>query len=139
MKRKEFFKKDSLAFLGTALFKGPVATMPVKAAKTNTRFDSLRQYQYTNEWVLKKQGAKGLLEYYTNLSDDGLYNPRHLPFKRYAQIQEQHTSAGWRAMDHSGDYGELAMFGSGRELLPPFIKNNELHNLLLKAAGVLKS
>ncbi|MFT4095098.1 MAG: alkaline phosphatase [Niabella sp.] len=131
--------------------------------KANVHFDSLQQYKYTNEWVLngisnqtpvkalidrvveaqgwilKDDEARELLEYYTNLTDDGLYNPRHLPFKRYAQMQEKHTSIGWGAMDHSGDYVELAMFGPGKELLPPFVKNYELHNLLLKAAGVSKS
>jgi len=36
-------------------------------------------------------------------------------------------------MDHSGDYVEVAAYGPGNELLQPFIKNTDLHDLMLKA------
>jgi alkaline phosphatase len=39
-------------------------------------------------------------------------------------------------MDHSGDYVEVAVYGPGKELLPPFIKNTDLHYLILKAAQI---
>ena len=39
-------------------------------------------------------------------------------------------------MDHSGDYVELAAFGPGSELLKPFVKNTDLHYLMLQAAEV---
>jgi len=38
-------------------------------------------------------------------------------------------------MGHSGDYVELAMFGPGSELLKPLVKNTDLHQLMLRAAG----
>ena len=39
-------------------------------------------------------------------------------------------------MRHSADYVELAMFGPGSDLLTPFIKNTDLHYLMLQAAEV---
>ena len=39
-------------------------------------------------------------------------------------------------MKHSSDYVELAMFGPGSDLLKPFIKNTDLHFLMLEAAEV---
>jgi alkaline phosphatase len=53
-----------------------------------------------------------------------------------AQIQQNYTSVGWSGMDHSGDFVELAMFGQGRELLKQFVKNTDLHYLMLEATGV---
>ena len=38
-------------------------------------------------------------------------------------------------MDHSGDYVELAMYGPGKELLKPFVKNTDL-NLLMQQVMV---
>lgn len=129
-------------------------------SKANHNFDSIIKHRFTNEWILngvnsqtsasvlrdrvmeaqgwilKDEEARELLAYYANLSDEGLYNPRHLPFKRFAQIQEKHTSVGWGSMDHSGDYVELAMYGPGSELLQPFIKNYELHQLMLQATAM---
>ena len=39
-------------------------------------------------------------------------------------------------MNHSADFVELAMYGTGNEALPPFIKNTELHNYMLAATGI---
>lgn len=39
-------------------------------------------------------------------------------------------------MEHSADYVELAAYGPGNELLKPFVKNTDLHYLMLNAAGV---
>ncbi len=128
----------------------------------NENFDSIQNYKHTNEWILNGFGketsisqvkehieyannfapteeeAKLILGYYSDLKsgDDGLYNSRHLPFEAFAQIQKQHNSVGWFSMDHSADYVELAMFGPGSDLLKPFIKNTDLHFLMLQAAEV---
>ncbi|MDD3721880.1 MAG: alkaline phosphatase [Lutibacter sp.] len=128
----------------------------------NDNFDTIQNYKHTNEWILNGFGketsisqakerieyannftatdedVKLILDYYSDLkaTEDGLYNPRHLPFEVLAQIQKQHNSVGWISMDHSADYVELAMFGPGSELLKPFIKNTNLHYLMLEAAEV---
>lgn len=128
-------------------------------------FDAIQNYKHTNEWVLNGFGketsisqvkerieyannfmvtdeeAKLISSYYSNIKsgDDGLYNSRHLPFEAFAQIQKQHNSVGWISMGHSADYVELAMFGPGSDLLKPFIKNTDLHFLMLEAAEVENS
>ncbi|CAM3625491.1 alkaline phosphatase [Zobellia roscoffensis] len=127
----------------------------------NDNFDTIQEYKHTNEWILNGIGketsisqvkervnyannfsitneeCEQLLSYYTNLqTEDGLYNPKHLPFKILAKIQEQHNSVGWISMQHSADYVELAMYGPGNHLLKPFIKNIDLHYLMLEAAEI---
>lgn len=128
----------------------------------NNNFDSIAKYRKTNEWILNnlhadtsvsaarelveyhngfamtEEEAKTILGYYTGLAkiEDGLYNYRKLPFKAFADIQKQHNNVGWISMDHSADYVELAMFGPGSELLKPFVKNTDLHYLMLQAAEV---
>lgn len=127
----------------------------------NDNFDSIQKYTQTNEWILNQikpessvsqikeiiekanghtisdEEAKIVLEHYDGLhKEDGLYNYKKLPYKAFAQMQEKINSVGWISMDHSADYVELAMFGPGSELLKPFVKNTDLHYLMLQAAEV---
>ncbi|WP_294215981.1 alkaline phosphatase [uncultured Chryseobacterium sp.] len=124
-------------------------------------FNSIANYKYTNEYILNKihadfniqqvkdwiyegnrisltdDEARLLLGFYNGLEkEDGLYNYKKLPFKLYSEIQKKHNSVGWISMDHSGDYVEVAIYGPGSELLMPFIKNTDLHDLMLHAAQV---
>lgn len=129
-------------------------------SKADKNFERVQQFKHTNDWVLMginrnfstaqvierleaAQGyainndeAKEILSHYTKLDEGGLYNSYKLPFRQLAAIQQNYLSVGWGAMDHSGDHVELAMYGPGSEMLKPFVKNYELHNLMLKAAGV---
>ena len=128
----------------------------------DANFDSISRYKHTNEWILNQikpdfttgkvrelieyangtavtaEEAQTLLNYYTDLKkeDGGLYNYRKLPFRAFAEIQKSYNSVGWISMDHSADYVELAMYGPGSELLKPFVKNTDLHYLMLEAAEV---
>ena len=127
----------------------------------NENFDSIQNYKQTNDWILNGIGketsisqiieriefatklvlqeseAQEILSFYSNIKiEDGLYNPKHLPFKVLSEIQKKYNSVGWISMDHSSDYSELAMFGPGNELLNSFIKNTDLHYLMLQAAEV---
>ncbi|MBC9934257.1 alkaline phosphatase [Chitinophaga qingshengii] len=128
--------------------------------KANSNFDKLHTMRHTNDWILNgiqrsttpaalieriehAQGlvitpaeAGSLLAHYSQLDGDGLYNPRKLPFKELAMIQSAYTSINWGGMDHTADYVELAMTGPGSELLPPFVKNTDLHPFILKHAGI---
>lgn len=124
-------------------------------------FDSIQKYIHTNEWILNEikptstvaqvreiveagngaaiseVNAKSILGFYTGLQkDEGLYNYKKLPFKLFADMQKNTNSVGWISMDHSADYVELAMYGPGSELLKPFVKNTDLHYLMLQAAEV---
>ncbi|WP_339755855.1 hypothetical protein [Algoriphagus aquimarinus] len=77
------------------------------------------------------------LGYYSSLEiEEGIYNPRHLPFRLLSEMQQKRNSVGWISMDHSADYVEIAMFGPGSNLLKPFIRNTDLHFLMLQAAEV---
>jgi len=129
-------------------------------AEADRNFERIFTFRHTNNWVLdgvnrntsvsdfiskletaqgyaiSKDEAGAILKHYGNLDEKGLYNPRNLPFKELANIQSRYTSVGWGSMDHSADHVELAMFGPGSELLKPFVKNTELHNLMLKACDV---
>lgn len=127
----------------------------------NKKFDSIFTHKHTNDWVLQGmdrdfnaaqvreriEHAQGivinaeeairLLSYYvTDRNEDGLYNPYKLPFHELAVIQEKYTSVGWGSMGHSGDLVEVAAFGPGKELLKPFIRNTDMHHLMLEAAQV---
>lgn len=128
--------------------------------KADKNFDCIQHFKQTNEWILnginrnftvhqvmdrieaamgfgvKKEEAALILEQYSHLEETGVYNPRQLPFKQLASIQSTYTSVGWGSMDHSADYVELAMYGPGSELLKPFVKNTDLHYLMLEATGV---
>lgn len=128
----------------------------------NDNFDRVQHFKQSNEWILNQITAQStnsqikelvafnnsfeltqdeinvIKGYYTGLTkqDDGLYNYKHLPYEAFAQIQKKHSSVGWISMDHSADYTEIAMFGPGSELLKPFIKNTDLHYIMLQAAEV---
>lgn len=130
--------------------------------EANVQFDSIQQYTHSNEWILNaihsdfttnslrdlvekssgialsEENAKTLLGYYTGLEkeDGGLYNFKKLPFKAFADMQKKTNSVGWISMDHSADYVELAAYGPGSQLLKPFVKNTDLHYLMLAAAEV---
>lgn len=131
-------------------------------AKTNENFDRVQRFEQSNEWILQgiskndslasirdrvakanagqtlsEAEAKQIHKYYQEAEyEDGMYNPRKLPFKLLADIQKNYTSAGWISMDHSSDYVELAMYGPGSQLMKPFMKNTEIHTLLLQAAEI---
>jgi alkaline phosphatase len=127
----------------------------------NANFDSIQNYTQTNEWILNSispqstvkqvhdiiehangktitdEDAKTVLSYYDGLhKEDGLYNYKKLPYKAFSEMQQKTNSVGWISMDHSADYVELAMFGPGSDLLKPFVKNTDLHYLMLQAAEV---
>lgn len=130
--------------------------------EADTNFDSLQKYTKTNEWILNaihadstvakvreiidfanggtisEEDAKTVLGYYGGLhkEEGGLYNYKKLPYESFAQMQKKSNSVGWISMNHSSDYVELAMYGPGSELLKPFVKNTDLHYLMLQAAEV---
>ncbi|MDV7186067.1 alkaline phosphatase [Lutibacter sp. TH_r2] len=151
--------KDTLVIITTD--HGNANPGVIYGKEANKQFDSIQNYKHTNDWILNGFGketsisqvkerieyannfavtseeAKLLIAYYTSIkAEEGLYNYKHLPFKALAQIQKERNSVGWISMQHSADYVELAMFGPGSDLLKPFIKNTDLHYLMLEAAEV---
>ncbi len=127
---------------------------------SNDKFDKIQHFKQTNDKVLKRinrslsskqvvdyiesaQGiaikdeeAKEILKHYNQLDSEGLYNPSHLPFKIFAEIQSSYTGISFGSTNHSADFVELAMFGPGSENLQHFVKNTDLHDFMLQAAGL---
>lgn len=156
----DFAKKDKETLVIITTDHGNANPGIFYGGNAGKNFDRIQHFKHTNDWilnginrnfavaqviervafaqgmVLKKEEAAGLLDHYTRLDETGIYNPRKLPFKYLADIQRNYTSVGWGSMDHSGDYVELAMYGPGSGLLKPFVKNTDLHYLMLEAAGV---
>jgi alkaline phosphatase len=103
--------------------------------KNFTDAQVMERLETAMSFAVKKQKAELILEQYAHLEETGVYNPRQLPFKQLASIQSSYTSVGRASMNHSADYVKLAMFGPGSELLKPFVKNTDLHYLMLEATG----
>lgn len=128
----------------------------------NENFDRLQNFTQTNEWILNSitkndttsrvreiiseannysisvEQANSILNYYKGLEipDTGLYNYKKLPFQLLSEIQKDFHSIGSISNNHSGDYVELAAYGPGSDLLKGFMKNTELHYMLLEAYAV---
>lgn len=158
----DFAEKDGETFVIITTDHGNANPGIIYGKEANDNFDNLQNFTQTNEWVLNEikpdftvakvkeiikyanahtvtdEQAKFILGHYTGDLDkeDGLYNYKKLPFKAFAEMQKEYTSVGWISMDHSADYVELAMFGPGSDLLKPFVKNTDLHYLMLQAAEV---
>lgn len=129
--------------------------------QANSNFKKILEFKSSNEKILNsilpsdtihlvkekiKQGlnititdgeASTILNYYSNLSEQGVYNYKKLPYKYLGALLKNYTSVGFGDMDHSGDLVELTMYGKNSSILPPMILNFEIHNLLLKATGLL--
>ncbi len=118
------FKNTNTAILNSIGKTTPVATL-------------IEKIEAAQGYVIKTEEAQRILKHYDSLNEEELYNPYKLPFKEFSNIQTAYTSVGWGGIQHTGDYVELAMYGPGSELLKPFVKNYELHNLMLQASGLL--
>lgn len=156
----DFAEKDKETLVIITTDHGNANPGVIYGAEATKNFNSIADYKYTNEYILNSihadfnlqqikdwiyetnkfslsdDEAKHLLNFYSGLEkqEGGLYNYKKLPYKAFSEIQKKHNNVGWISMDHSGDYVELAMFGPGSELLKPFIKNTDLHYLMLKAS-----
>ncbi|WP_432670042.1 alkaline phosphatase [Flavobacterium sp. SM2513] len=158
----DFAEKDKNTLVIITTDHGNANPGVIYGKNANDNFDSIQKYTHTNEWLLNNihatsslsqikevvdfangshlsdEDAKTVLSYYDGLhkEEGGLYNYRKLPYQAFAEMQKKSNSVGWISMDHSADYVELAMFGPGSQNLKPFIKNTDLHYLMLQAAEV---
>lgn len=157
----DFAEKDGNTLVVITTDHGNANPGVIYGANATQNFNSISNYQYTNEYILNKihkdhsardikdwiyeanklilndEEAKHLQSFYNGLEkEEGLYNYKKLPFKLYSEIQKSRNSVGWISMDHSGDYVEVAAYGPGSQLLQPFIKNTDLHHLMLKASPI---
>ena len=157
----EFAEKNHDTLVVITTDHGNASPGLIKSKNVDACFDKIQKFKHTNDWVLygikktdtpqqvidrlfeaqgyaiTKDEATELLTHYSDLGNEGIYNSYKLPFKRLGQIQQTYTSVGWSGMDHSGEFVELGMFGPGSEALPPFVKNIDLHNFMLKVTGFM--
>ncbi len=61
------------------------------------------------------------------------YSQMDTPGGVLGQILANHTNIGWTGRSHTSDYMELAAFGPGSELVPPFLKNTHMFDVMCKA------
>ncbi len=125
----------------------------------NIKFESVFESKASNQWLLSQMKidtttsqAIDMINHYQNvtldneeanlllksffLGENGLYDYDKLPMEVYGKILSRHNAVSWAHSNHSADFVELAAFGPGSETLPGFLKNHELHNFMLEAAGV---
>ena len=157
----EFAEKNHDTLVVITTDHGNASPGLIKSKNVDACFDKIQKFKHTNDWVLygikktdtpqqvidrlfeaqgyaiTKDEATELLTHYSDLGNEGIYNSYKLPFKRLGQIQQAYTSVGWSGMDHSAEFVELGMFGPGSEALPPFVKNIDLHNFMLKVTGLM--
>ncbi len=134
----------------------------IKNHHVDAMFDTFQTAKHSNDWIINgttkndstaalidkiyhAQGykvsddeAKYVLSAFNMINQEGVYVSNKLPYERLAEVQQKYTSVFWAGMNHSGDFVELGMYGPGSEDLPPMVKNYELHNFMLEAAGVNK-
>ncbi|KEO71896.1 alkaline phosphatase [Anditalea andensis] len=110
----------------------------LQQVKTNTSVSQLIELvdHYQNV-ALEKEEANVLLKNFT-INDDGLYNPDKLPMEMFGKILSKHNAVSWAHSNHSADYVELAAYGPGSDAIGGFVKNYELHNFMLEAAGIAR-
>ena len=91
----------------------------------------------TNGSAISEENAKTILSYYKGLNkEEGLYDYEKLPFQALAEMQKKTTSVG---LDRHGTYCRFRRarrLWLGSKLLKPFVKNTDLHYLMLQAAVV---
>ena len=132
----------------------------VYGKNADKNFDRIQSFTQSNNWILQgidntytaqmiidriasangfqisNEEALSILAHYKELDGKGEYNDYKLPYQLLAQIQSNHTSVHWAANEHTGDYVEIAMYGTGQHLLPTFLNNVDLHNFMLDVCGV---
>ncbi|PKR82305.1 alkaline phosphatase [Brumimicrobium salinarum] len=131
-----------------------------KGAKADENFARFQSMKKSNTWVMSqlepslsqnqliemineaqgfaisKDEAKTLLNHIKDFNAEELKDYYKQPFEKFSRIQKRYTNVGFGDMNHSADYVECAAFGPGSELLPPFIENTFLHDMMLKSCGV---
>jgi alkaline phosphatase len=156
----DFAEKDGNTLVVITTDHGNANPALVYGKNVDKNFELALSFKHSNDWVLrdfnsntttaqiieKINYAQGitlsaedtaiLKAELGEVGSDELYNPYNLPFKELAMIQAKYTSIAFASGEHSGDFVELAMVGPGSEMLEPFVKNTDLHNLMLKAAGI---
>jgi alkaline phosphatase len=109
----------------------------LQSLSADTKQDELRDIFISMQNIeISKEHAEAILKPYLKFTDQDKYDDNKLPYDYLATIQKSQTNIGWAGQSHTGDYVEICVYGAGKELLPAFILNTELHYFMLEAVGV---
>ena len=108
---------------------------------SNHYFDRLQGFSRSLEW-LKQNGVDGLsgeklgvaLKQFTGLE----LLPEEIKLAQglkaaWPDIIKSHTGIGWTSGNHTGELVEFCAYGPGSQRFPAFLRNFELHDLMLQA------
>ncbi len=108
---------------------------------SNAFFDRLRGFTRSYEWM-KQNGIDALsgaklgtaLKQFSGLelTESELKQAQGLKAD-LAKALQNHTGVGWTSGSHTGELVELCALGPGSERFPAFLRNFEVHNLILQA------
>ena len=130
-------KKSDEKFLALKDYKSSNAEVLVSISKDTSVEQIIALFKAQQNWDCPQELANDLLNSYTDLTEEDLSNYRNLPFFELSAHQEKLHHVGWIGNEHSADFVELCAMGPGAELIQPFQQNTELHNLMLKAGGII--
>ena len=154
----EFAEKDGETLVIITTDHGNASPGLFYGSNVDKKFDGLQQFRHSNNWLLSQinqssgiskvrdlikeaQGiemnlkdVENLLLHFKDIVPGQLYNDENLPFKEYGRLLGSYTNVHWAGMDHTAEHVELAAFGPGSTLINGFVKNYELHEIMLKAA-----
>lgn len=112
---------------------------------TTHAFLKLKEFNRSIEWM-KQSGVDGLsgpklgetLKQYTGLTfkEDQIKALQGLKLPETSDVIQQHTGIGWTSANHTSELVEFCAMGPGSHLFSPYLWNNEVHDLLLRAMEV---
>lgn len=121
-------------------------------------FDRIADFQRSNEWVFRELNEESAVDeiqervaFACNLdisSDEAttlqqalkgdfeaVYRPRSSPSAVLSAIQANYTAVNWVGSMHTSDYVPLLTIGPGSDTIGSFVRNTELFDLMVNAAG----
>lgn len=111
---------------------------------TNGSFDRLRKFRMSLEAMNNKAGGlsgpplRDFIKAQTDLelNDDELKAAQGLKSHELARLFAKLHGVSWTSGNHTGDLVEFCALGPGSHLFPAYLKNFEVHSLLLRAYGL---
>lgn len=110
---------------------------------TTNAFRKIEKFTRSFEWMQRSAGLSGppLRDYVKEttglaLDDAELKEAQGLKGAALAKLFSRHHGIAWTSGNHTGEMVEFCAYGPGSHLFPAFLRNFEVHNLLLQALGV---
>jgi alkaline phosphatase len=111
---------------------------------SNVFFDRIKGFNRSVEWM-KQNGVDGIsgaklgtaLKQFTGLELQAEEQVLAQGLKSsWSEVVKAHTGIGWTSGNHTSELVEFCAFGPGSEAFPAFVRNFEVHDLVLRAMGM---